>query len=200
MGFAGGRSRQTARVLRGHKGGIRAVALDPQGRWLVTGSDDNTARLWDLQAADPTQSARVLSGHEDEIRAVAIDPQGRWLVTGSDDKTARLWDLQAADPNQTVHGAARPRGCDKGRGMTRRAAGWSPAVRTDRPAVGLAGGGSQPDGPRAARPRGRDNGRGAGPAGPLAGHRQRGQDRPAVGFAGGGSQPDPRVLRGHKAG
>ena len=102
--------------LAGHEGGIKAVAIDPQGRWLVTGSDDKTARLWDLQAADPSPDVRVLRGHEDRITAVAIDPQGRWLVTGSEDKTARLWDLQAADPNQTRPRAARPRGRDKGRG------------------------------------------------------------------------------------
>ena len=41
------------------------MALDPQGRWLVTGSKDHTARLWDLQAADPDQTARVLRGHKD---------------------------------------------------------------------------------------------------------------------------------------
>ena len=51
-----------------------------QGRWLVTGSDDTTARLWDLHAADPNQTVRVLRGHEKGITAVALDPQGRWLV------------------------------------------------------------------------------------------------------------------------
>ena len=88
--------------LGGHKGGITAVAIDPQGHWLVTGSLDGTARLWDLQAPDPGQTARVLRGHENVITAVAFDPQGRWLVTGSGDRTARLWDLQAPDPSQAV--------------------------------------------------------------------------------------------------
>ena len=40
----------TARVLKGHEGPVDAVAISPDGRWLVTGSWDKTARLWDLKA------------------------------------------------------------------------------------------------------------------------------------------------------
>jgi WD40 repeat protein len=33
-------------VLRGHDYAVRAVAISPDNRWVVTGSEDNTARLW----------------------------------------------------------------------------------------------------------------------------------------------------------
>jgi WD40 repeat protein len=74
------------------------VAISPDGRWLVTGSEDDTARLWDLAAKDPAAASIVLRGHEDTIWCVAISPDGWWLVTGSADKTARLWDLTAKAP------------------------------------------------------------------------------------------------------
>ena len=64
----------------------------------MTGSEDKTARLWDLTAKDPAAAPIVLRGHEGSITAVAISPDNRWLVTGSGDKTARLWDLTAKDP------------------------------------------------------------------------------------------------------
>jgi WD40 repeat protein len=64
----------------------------------VTGSLDNTARLWDLSAKDPAANPMVLRGHEGWVNAVAISPDNHWLVTGSADKTARLWDLSAKDP------------------------------------------------------------------------------------------------------
>ncbi|MCH7990754.1 MAG: hypothetical protein IID46_16565 [Planctomycetes bacterium] len=38
-----------SRALKGHTDRIWSVAIRPDGRWLVTGSDDKTARLWDLK-------------------------------------------------------------------------------------------------------------------------------------------------------
>ena len=73
------------------------MAISPDNRWVVTGSDDNTARLWDLSAKDPAANPVVLRGHEGPVRAVAISPDNRWVVTGSYDKTARLWLFQMND-------------------------------------------------------------------------------------------------------
>jgi WD40 repeat protein len=78
------------------------MAISPDGRWLVTGSQDKTARLWDMKSDDPTATARVLSGHKAWVNALTISPDGRWLVTGSYDNTARLWDLEADDPAGTA--------------------------------------------------------------------------------------------------
>jgi hypothetical protein len=84
-------------VLKGHENFVRAVAVSPDNRWVVTGSDDNTARLWDLKAADPAAQPVVLKGHQGSVRAVAFSPDNRWVVTGSNDGTARLWLLQIED-------------------------------------------------------------------------------------------------------
>ena len=86
------------RGLCGHADSINAVAISPDNHWLVTGSKDHTARLWDLTAADPAANPVVLPGHKGSISAVAISPDNHWLVTGSWDTTARLWDLTAANP------------------------------------------------------------------------------------------------------
>ena len=43
---------------------VYAVAISPDNRWLVTGSYDKTARLWDLKAKDPAANPVVLRGHE----------------------------------------------------------------------------------------------------------------------------------------
>ena len=98
------------RILRGHEEGILCLSISPDGRWLITGSGnpifpvtrnrskDNTARVWDLSAVDPSASSRILRGHENNIECLSISPNGRWLITGSRDKMARIWDLSAIDP------------------------------------------------------------------------------------------------------
>ena len=81
--------------LSGHKDGIRALAISPDSHWLVTGSPDQTARLWNLQ--EPSRDPIVLKGHTDAIWTLAFSPNGRWLVTGSNDTNIRLWDLSQKD-------------------------------------------------------------------------------------------------------
>ena len=85
------------RPLIGHQESVNCVAFSLDNRWVVTGSEDNTARLWDLKAADPAAQPVVLKGHESLVTAVAFSPDNRWVVTGSGDRTARLWLLQAED-------------------------------------------------------------------------------------------------------
>ncbi len=97
--------------LPGHEGGIGAMAVSPDGRWLVTAgtgrghdgscSPDNTPRLWDLTRADPWSDPVLLQGHEDFVWRAAFSPDGRWLATVSNDRSARLWDLTA--PNAKSH-------------------------------------------------------------------------------------------------
>jgi WD40 repeat protein len=48
------------------------VATSPDERWLVTGSEDKTARLWDLTAKDPAANPVVLRGHDGKVSAAAI--------------------------------------------------------------------------------------------------------------------------------
>lgn len=90
------------RPLTGHEDMIFSVAISPDGRWLVTGSRDKTARLWDLTTTNSAQRPLVLRGHDDFVNSVAISPNGKWLVTASADSTARLWDLTSGDPTDSL--------------------------------------------------------------------------------------------------
>jgi WD40 repeat protein len=79
----------------GHSEDVTELGFSPDGRWLATGSADNTTLLWDMEnlGADPHR----LAGHSDDVVALAFSPDGRWLATGSLDSTAMLWDLEDPD-------------------------------------------------------------------------------------------------------
>jgi WD40 repeat protein len=77
------------RRFEGHGGGVSAVAFSPDGRHLVSGSDDRTLRLWEVVSG----AARVLEGHGGWVRAVAFSPDSRRFVSGSNDGTVRLWEV-----------------------------------------------------------------------------------------------------------
>jgi serine/threonine protein kinase/WD40 repeat protein len=79
--------------LRGHLGGVTAVAISADGRWVVSGSYDkpNTVRLWDLEKRT---ELRRFEGHTNGVQGVAISPDGRFAVSGSHDYTIRLWQLR----------------------------------------------------------------------------------------------------------
>ena len=84
-------------VLRDHEGGVFAVAISPDGKFIVSGSSDTVtgrsgaARIWNI---DGTPRA-VLSGHGygHSLTAVAISPDGKFIVTGSSDGIARIWNI-----------------------------------------------------------------------------------------------------------
>jgi len=67
------------------------VAFSPDGRRVVSGSYDQTVRVWDAQTG---AELACLRGHTDNVASVALSPDGRRLVSGSHDQTVRVWDAQ----------------------------------------------------------------------------------------------------------
>lgn len=78
-------------VLKGHDREILCLAIHPNGRFLASGSKDNTIRIWDLLNG---KTIKILEGHQDNVNYLSFSPDGRYLSSASDDKTVMVWDLK----------------------------------------------------------------------------------------------------------
>jgi WD40 repeat protein len=81
--------------LFGHLGAIRSIAFDPDGDFLLTGSDDDTARVWEVATG---KQVAVLRGHTSSVRNAVFSPNGQFMITTSDDQTARIWTAAMGQP------------------------------------------------------------------------------------------------------
>jgi WD40 repeat protein len=77
------------RTMRGHTSYIEDVAYAPNGEFAVSGSRDETVRIWDVKTGLERQT---LQGHNDWVTVVAISPDNGLILSGGDDSTVRVWD------------------------------------------------------------------------------------------------------------
>jgi hypothetical protein len=69
---------------------VRSAAFSPDGKRIVTASEDATARVWDATIG---KAIGELRGHEGRVMSAAFSPDGTRVVTASEDGTARIWDV-----------------------------------------------------------------------------------------------------------
>ena len=82
-----------------HSFGVSSIRFSANGRYVLTGSGDATARLWDLSTG---KEVRTFRGHSDGVSAVDFSPCGRFVVTGSWDGTAKLWNVGSGNESATL--------------------------------------------------------------------------------------------------
>ena len=81
-------------TYRGHVKEVYTVGWSPDGKYIASGSGDETIQIWDF-----VQGSNVLvySGHRHKVgkglvQAIMWSPDGKYIVSGSWDKTVRIWD------------------------------------------------------------------------------------------------------------
>ncbi|HJZ23557.1 MAG TPA: hypothetical protein VJ201_03820, partial [Candidatus Babeliales bacterium] len=86
-------------------GGVYSASFSPDGRWVVTASDDHTARIWDAATG---QVIHTLQGHQGAIYSASFSPDGQRIVTSSIktlsdyDYTAKIWKCGFTDQSVDI--------------------------------------------------------------------------------------------------
>lgn len=81
-------------TLTGHSHIVRSLALSADGKLLISGSWDQTIKLWHLETG---KLIRTLKGHTDQVCTIALSPDEQIIASGSADKTIKLWHLETGE-------------------------------------------------------------------------------------------------------
>lgn len=89
------------RVISGHLGWVRSLAVEPENKWFVSGAGDRTIKIWDLA----TGSLKLtLTGHISAVRGLAVSPRHPYLFSCGEDKMVKCWDLETNKVIRHYHG------------------------------------------------------------------------------------------------
>ena len=84
-----------------HKQAVSSILLSSDNRLLITGSYDNSIRIWELKTG---QLISILQGHSKAITCLTISQDNNILISGSRDKTIRCWDIKKQKVIRTFGG------------------------------------------------------------------------------------------------
>lgn len=89
------------RVISGHLGWVRSVAVEPGNKWFATGAGDRVIKIWDLASGELKLS---LTGHISTVRGLAVSSRHPYLFSCGEDKMVKCWDLEANKVIRHYHG------------------------------------------------------------------------------------------------
>ncbi|TRU96403.1 MAG: protein kinase, partial [Microcystis wesenbergii Mw_QC_S_20081001_S30] len=94
------------KTLTGHSDEVFSVAYSPDGRYLASGSIDQTIKIWEVATGKELRTLTVYSylyGAD-----VVYSPDGRYLASRSDDKTIKIWEVATGKELRTLTGHSGP--------------------------------------------------------------------------------------------
>ncbi|MDZ4817522.1 MAG: protein kinase [Planctomycetota bacterium] len=83
-------------------GALASASFSPDGKRIVTGSWDNSAKIWN--ASTGRAMLKLAVQHTGFVNSAVFSPDGKTILTASDDKTARLWNAETGEAIRTLAG------------------------------------------------------------------------------------------------
>lgn len=90
---------QVFKKLEGHKDHVNAIAISKNYKYLVSGSNDKTAIIWDLKTFKPL---KVLTVGCWKITAVAFSDDSKYCITGCNDGSIKIWETETGNLVRSV--------------------------------------------------------------------------------------------------
>ncbi|XP_016989913.1 pleiotropic regulator 1 [Drosophila rhopaloa] len=90
-----------SRVISGHLGWVRCIAVEPGNEWFATGAGDRVIKIWDLASGKLKLS---LTGHVSTVRGVAVSSKHPYLFSCGEDRQVKCWDLEYNKVIRHYHG------------------------------------------------------------------------------------------------
>ncbi|KAJ6620959.1 quinon protein alcohol dehydrogenase-like superfamily [Mycena sp. CBHHK59/15] len=81
--------------FEGHTDWVTSVAFSPDGKHIISGSYNQTVRVWDAESGEALGA--LFKGHTHAVTSVAFSPDGKHIVSGSYDQTVRVWDAESGE-------------------------------------------------------------------------------------------------------
>jgi len=75
----------------GHTGSVVSCGFQKDGKWMYTGSEDVTVKIWDVRAPGYQRDYQSKAG----ITSVVLHPNQGEIISGDEDGNIRVWDLTA---------------------------------------------------------------------------------------------------------
>lgn len=93
------------KVLRGHAETVTSLALTPDNKYIVSGSQDYSVKVWSVHTLE---EEFTLLGHTSSITSLAVTPDGKQIISGSEDQTIKIWNIFERKLEITLIGHSTP--------------------------------------------------------------------------------------------
>ena len=80
---------------------VYSVAFSPDSRFVLSGSQDSTVKLWEVASGG---KLRTFTGHAGAVYSVAFSPDSRFALSGGYDATVKLWEVASGKELRTFTG------------------------------------------------------------------------------------------------